>query len=301
MLLNDLLNKRDQSQNYRKLLLALFMVISKKLVTRFVALASFFGTLQYSEDNVPSQRAHLPHLHIPHLHLPHLHVPHIPIRPRPVITASAVAFFLIMIGSITSPSEAYAATIDPASVAAGKIYTQIHEHPQRLVIPKTATIPSVARDNITASSSVEAQQNVLNSVASEGTNVAWAKLVLMYGGWPVSDNNVTVMTRWMRQENGTNDWWNRNNPLNNGYGAPGAGGTGSNPNLESAAQKVAAALHSGIGGGYGSIVANLAASSSPDVTAAAIWVSGWSSSHYANGTHWSSAPVNVVVAPAGAW
>ena len=128
-----------------------------------------------------------------------------------------------------------------------------------------------------------------------------SQLVLLEGGWPMSDNNIVVILRWMRQENGANDWWNRNNPLNNSYGAPGAGGTGSNGNLILAAQHAAQALHANAGGGYAGIVRALAASASPDVTAAAIWASSWSSSHYANGTHWSTAPVPVVKAPAGAW
>jgi hypothetical protein len=139
------------------------------------------------------------------------------------------------------------------------------------------------------------------SLAAGGTNYDWAKLVLLAGGWQMSSNNVTVILRWMRQENGTNDWWNRNNPLNNSYGAPGAGGTGHYANLIIAAQKVAAALHAGAGGGYSGIVSALAASSSPSVTAQAIWASFWSTSHYANGTHWSTAPVPVVKAPAGDW
>ena len=141
----------------------------------------------------------------------------------------------------------------------------------------------------------------IQSLANEGTNYAWAKLVLLDGNWPQSDNNVVVILRWMRQENGANDWWNRNNPLNNSYGAPGAGGTGSNSSLITAAANAAGALKANAGGGYAGIVAGLAASADPSVTAAAIWASSWSSSHYANGTHWSTAPVPIVQAPAGNW
>jgi hypothetical protein len=139
------------------------------------------------------------------------------------------------------------------------------------------------------------------SLADGGTNYDWAKLVLLAGGWQMSQNNVIVLLRWMRQENGANNWWNRNNPLNNSYGAPGKGGTGHYGNLIIAAQKVAGALHAGAGGGYSGIVSALAASSSPNVTAAAIWASFWSTSHYANGTHWSTSPVPVIKAPAGDW
>lgn len=141
----------------------------------------------------------------------------------------------------------------------------------------------------------------IQTLASSGTNYDWAKLVLLDGSWPMSDNNVTVLLRWMRQENGADNWWNRDNPLNNSFGAPGAGGTGSNPNLIVAAQHAAQALQRGAGGGYAGIVASLAADASPGATAQAIWASSWSSSHYANGTHWSTAPVPVYRAPASAW
>jgi hypothetical protein len=149
--------------------------------------------------------------------------------------------------------------------------------------------------------SVYSATDGIQTLANNGTNYDWAKLVLLDGGWPQSDNNVTVILRWMRQENGTNDWWNRNNPLNNGYGAPGAGGTGSNGNLILAALHAAQALTVGAGGGYNGIVSALAADSDPSVTAEAIWASNWSTSHYANGTHWSTAPVPVVKAPVSAW
>ena len=167
-------------------------------------------------------------------------------------------------------------------------------HAQKMSVSRTVTAEKITPTKYSATPGYQ-------SLANVGTNYAWAQLVLLEGGWPMSDNNIVVILRWMRQENGANDWWNRNNPLNNSYGAPGAGGTGSNGNLILAAQHAAQALHANAGGGYAGIVRALAASSSPDVTASAIWASSWSSSHYANGTHWSTAPVPVVKAPAGAW
>lgn len=167
-------------------------------------------------------------------------------------------------------------------------------HAQKMSVSRTVTAEKITPTKYSATPGYQ-------SLANVGTNYAWAQLVLLEGGWPMSDNNIVVILRWMRQENGANDWWNRNNPLNNSYGAPGAGGTGSNGNLILAAQHAAQALHANAGGGYAGIVRALAASASPDVTAAAIWASSWSSSHYANGTHWSTAPVPVVKAPAGAW
>lgn len=137
------------------------------------------------------------------------------------------------------------------------------------------------------------------TLAAGGTNADWATLVLMYGGWPQTEENVTVMLRWMRQENGTASWWNRNNPLNNGYGSGGGSGLGSYPDLATAAQKAAENLQRM--DVYSSIVASLAASGTADDTARAIWASPWASSHYANGAHWSSTPVPVVEAPDSAW
>lgn len=137
------------------------------------------------------------------------------------------------------------------------------------------------------------------TLVAGGTNHDWAKLVLLSGGWPMTDENVTVLLRWMRQENGADNWWNRNNPLNNGYGSGGGGGTGSYANLVIAAQKAAENL--GRGRGYVHIVAALAASSPTDVTEAAIWASPWASGHYANGGHWHYSEVPIVKAPAEAW
>ncbi len=87
----------------------------------------------------------------------------------------------------------------------------------------------------------------------------------------------------MRQENGTNDWWNRNNPLNNGWGSGGGSGLGSYDSLVIAAENAAEALlsHSG----YRGIVAGFAASAPTQVIEQAIWASPWASGHYANGGH----------------
>jgi hypothetical protein len=167
-------------------------------------------------------------------------------------------------------------------------------HSQKLTVSNTVVAEKITPTRYSATPGIQA-------LANDGTNYDWAKLVLLDGGWPMSDNNVVVILRWMRQENGSNDWWNRNNPLNNSYGAPGAGGTGSNGNLILAALHAAQALHANAGGGYAGIVSALAASASPSATASAIWASSWSSSHYANGTHWSTAPVPVVKAPVSAW
>jgi hypothetical protein len=136
------------------------------------------------------------------------------------------------------------------------------------------------------------------TLVAGGTNVDWAKLVLIEGEWPLTEENVTFMMRWMRQENGADNWWNRNNPLNNGQGSGGGSGLGSYPTLIEAAYYAAENLQSGR---YPEVDAALARGDSADATAQAIWASMWASSHYGNGTHWSSRPYEVIEAPASAW
>lgn len=132
-----------------------------------------------------------------------------------------------------------------------------------------------------------------------GTNYDWAKLVLLYGEFPMTDSNVTVITRWMRQENYVDSWWNRNNPLNNGWGSGGGGGTGRYVDLVDAAANAAEALRTLPR--YREIVATLQASAPTDQVERAIWFSGWATGMYNNGTHWSYSEVPVVTAPPSAW
>ena len=127
-----------------------------------------------------------------------------------------------------------------------------------------------------------------------GTNHDWAALVLVYAGWPVTESNLTVLTRWMRQENGADSWWTRNNPLNIGMG-----GFASYPDLQTAAQVVAKALTTS--GGYRDIAAGFASSADPATIEYAIWASPWAGGHYAWGGHWHYSPVDVVTAPSSAW
>lgn len=127
-----------------------------------------------------------------------------------------------------------------------------------------------------------------------GTNHDWAKLVLLYAGWPITDSNVTVLTRWMRQENGADDWYRRNNPLNIGMG-----GFASYSSLDESARIVAKALTTS--GGYREIAAGFAASADTATIEYAIWASPWAGGHYAWGGHWHYNPVEVVTAPRSSW
>lgn len=185
------------------------------------------------------------------------------------------------------------AVVPPAPATAEELVGAYNDrYAQTVAVPLAAEPAAVVRDGYTTSPGIP-------QLAAHGTNYDWAKIVLMYGEWPVTDNNVTVITRWMRQENGANNWWNRNNPLNNGWGSGGGGGTGSYPNLLVAAQNAAIALHTH--SGYASIIAAFAADSPTTVTENAIWFSPWASGHYANGSHWHYTPVKEYTAPAGAW
>jgi len=134
----------------------------------------------------------------------------------------------------------------------------------------------------------------LHTLSTSGTNYDWAKIVLLDGGWPQTEANVTVITRWMRQENGVDDWWNRNNPLNMGNG-----GFASFPSLLASAQGVANLIHSNPG--MTGIAAALAAGDDAARTESAIWNSNWAGGHYAYGAHWHYTPVEQVKAPASAW
>lgn len=161
-------------------------------------------------------------------------------------------------------------------------------------ITVAATVPDISVDRDGYSATDGAQ-----SLAANGTNYDWAKLVLVFAGWPTTESNITVFTRWMRQENGVDNWWNRNNPLNNGWGSGGGSGLGSYDSLVTAAEQCADALHRN--SGYSAIAAGFAASAPTSEIEAAIWASPWASSHYANGAHWSSRPADMVKAPTDAW
>ena len=137
------------------------------------------------------------------------------------------------------------------------------------------------------------------TLVASGTNYDWAELVLVFGGWPTTDENIRLMVEWMREENGPDNWWNRNNPLNNGYGSGGGSGLGSYDTLVTAARYAASNLQKR--SFYAGIVAGLESGTSAHATAQAIWASPWAESHYGYGTWWSSAAVPVVPAPASAW
>ena len=206
-----------------------------------------------------------------------------PRRGRLAVAASLAALSLVALFAIAPP-----ATPD----ASGQLALYVAAHPQTLHVSERVSIGVRSRDGYSATAGVE-------SLAASGTNYDWAKMVLLSGGWPQSEANVTVMVRWMRQENGADNWWNRNNPMNNGYGSGGGGGTGSYANLVIAAQKAAENLQRNPS--FATIVEAFAVSAPTSITEQAIWASPWASSHYGNGSRWHTSPVAVVAAPANAW
>lgn len=204
---------------------------------------------------------------------------------RRILAAFAVTAVLALLTTFTlvpqPPAVTAPATAD--GVPAGEMQT-------------VQVAPDIARTHVSHESYVATTGS--QTLVAGGTNVDWSKLVLIEGGWPVTEENVTFMMRWMRQENGADNWWNRNNPLNNGQGSGGGSGLGSYPDLMVAAYYAAENLRSGR---YPAVDAALARGDSADATAQAIWASPWASSHYGYGTHWSSRPYEVVEAPASAW
>jgi hypothetical protein len=199
------------------------------------------------------------------------------------VGAAIVACGLFAILSVAPP---------PPPTDAQELQAYLNQHAQTLTVAADATTLEEERGEYGATPGIQ-------SLAEEGTNYAWAKMVLLMADLPITEANVTVFTRWMRQENGPDNWWNRNNPLNNGWGSGGGGGTGRYQNLIIAAENAADAMRTL--GGYQGFVAAFAAEAPTEEIESAIWASNWASGHYANGGHWHYTPVPVISAPPEAW
>jgi hypothetical protein len=205
------------------------------------------------------------------------------------VLAAAAVFALV--GTVAlAPLHASAPT-EPAFAEASTDDTA-RDAVQRVTIASAAKQQAVSRESYTAATGAE-------TLVRGGTNHDWAKLVLIEGGFPVTEANVAVITQWMREENGPDNWWNRNNPLNNGNGSGGGSGLGSYATLQEGAFYAADSLRRL--SFYDAIEAGLDAGTDASATAAAIWASPWATSHYGNGSHWTTSPVPTVTAPADAW
>lgn len=205
------------------------------------------------------------------------------------VFAAAAVFALV--GTVAL-APLHSSAPDPVAFAEASTGPTAHDDVQRVRIAGDAAQPAVSRESYTASTGPE-------TLVQGGTNHDWAKLVLVEGGFPVTDANVAVVTQWMREENGPDNWWNRNNPLNNGNGSGGGSGLGSYATLQIGAYYAADSLRRL--SFYDAIEAGLDAGTDAGATAAAIWSSPWATSHYGNGAHWTTSPVPVVEAPASAW
>jgi hypothetical protein len=213
---------------------------------------------------------------------------HPPGHPRRHVARVAAVALAALIGLVALPG-----LTPPPPPTAAQIRTEfIAEHPQTMLVSPAAAVDVPLRDSYAATPGIA-------TLAAGGTNYDWAKLVCLLAGFPMTDSNVLVITRWMRQENYVDSWWNRNNPLNNGWGSGGGGGTGSYDSLLSAAENAAAAFHGNPG--YSGFVEAFMRSAPTEEIEAAIWASPWASGHYDNGAHWSYADVPVITAPADAW
>ncbi|MBT2497576.1 hypothetical protein J7E25_00525 [Agromyces sp. ISL-38] len=205
---------------------------------------------------------------------------------RSTAPAAAIAVIAIVATLALAP-------VTPAGIEISAAETSIAGGTaQTVTVAPDVTAPPISHESYTAATGPE-------TLIANGTNEDWAKLVLIYGDWPVTDENVAVIMQWMREENGPDNWWNRNNPLNNGHGSGGGSGLGSYDSLDTAAFYAADNLLKR--SFYTAIVAALEDGTSAAAVAQAIWASPWASSHYGNGANWTTSPVPIVEAPASAW
>ena len=194
---------------------------------------------------------------------------------------------IILVGCLAMAPLAAPPSIAEQQAEYAEIYAQDFTVSSSTAATAEATAAPAARDAFGATPGP-------STYIAGGTNHDWASLVLVYAGWPVTESNVTVITRWMRQENGAADWYNRNNPLNIGMG-----GFASYSSLDESARIVAKALSTSAG--YSGIAAGFAASAPTEEIEYAIWASPWAGGHYAWGGHWHYTPVDIVAAPRSAW
>lgn len=213
---------------------------------------------------------------------------------HPIRTAAAAGSIVVALIAAVTVTLPVSRGVSYTGAAAAAVISGDPNGSQSHAVQSTASTAAA-----TATTPVFTGQVGIESLKAIGTNAAWAEMVLAFGGWPRTQENITVILRWMRQENGVDNWWNRNNPLNNGWGTIEGTYLSGYATLVDAAEQAADALQSR--SGYAGIVAALAAASTADATAQAIWASDWATGHYNYGAHWSTAEVEIVQAPADAW
>lgn len=127
------------------------------------------------------------------------------------------------------------------------------------------------------------------------TNYLWANQLLKDIGAPTTTNNIQNVMRWMAAENFPTNWFNRDNPLNASLGTDSSNGTGSYPDLSTAAQNTATMIAQGAKGGAigGQIYSALKNNATSLDFSQAVVDSNWSSSHY--GVAVAGAPASAIV------
>ena len=169
---------------------------------------------------------------------------------------------------------------------------------QAFALASITTAAEIAERDALASDLSPARQ--ITALIASRDQAAWARLVLYYGGWEITDAKVAAITQWMRAENYPESWWLRNNPLNNGWYTSTGSYLGSYASLDEAAYYAADSIRNR--GLYPGIAAALGDSgSSASTVASAIISSGWATGYYGGGSHWHTSAVPSYAAPAGAW
>ena len=208
--------------------------------------------------------------------------------PRRTVERIVAIVLAVLVGLVLIPGLA-----PPPPPSEAELHAAwVEENVQALSVSAAVPADGLGRDTYAATPGIA-------TLAAGGTNYDWAKLVCLLAGFPMTESNITVIVRWMRQENFVDSWWNRNNPLNNGYGSGGGGGLGSYDSLVTAAENAAASFYGNPG--YRPFVDAFLRSAPTEEIEAAIWASPWASGHYNNGAHWSYAEVPVITAPPEAW
>lgn len=132
------------------------------------------------------------------------------------------------------------------------------------------------------------------------TEQQWAQGLLSDLDAPDTANNEDNILQWMTAEEPTDNWFDRNNPLNASLGTSSTSGLGSYPNLQVADQETADMIEQTNMSG----IANaLRSNASPDAFSAAVVGSPWASSHYGGNPDYIAnipTPGGSITAPSGA-
>jgi hypothetical protein len=79
----------------------------------------------------------------------------------------------------------------PSAVTETLAVDSLAGDPQSVSVAPDASAPAVEHESYVATTGAQ-------TLVAGGTNEDWAKLVLIDGGFPLTEANVTVMLRWMR-------------------------------------------------------------------------------------------------------